>query len=337
MHKVIGLTITLFYSGTALADMVWLKNGDIISGKIKLKDGNKLFVNTEYAGTIAIDNDKITTFAIDSAVEIKQGLFGKRQVITNVVPSESRTVRLVTDQKKSQLLSLNDDFTLFTHESKNVINATLFKGHLNSNIYYNKGNNQNQHYLLDGNLTARHDTWRHDINAHLDRITEDSQTKSYNYTTRYQLDHFFNSHFFWSMNGAYRHDWIEDIKGKVTMGMGPGEQLWDNELGGFSLALPFNYQYLSYRDNHRQNTLLANVKWDYHRYLFGKTIKLFTTGSIGRSFDDKVALDLSTMIGGSHYITQWLVINATLSKEKSKTKNGNANNTNYGLGIGVTW
>ncbi|MCO6523676.1 MAG: DUF481 domain-containing protein [Candidatus Schmidhempelia sp.] len=337
MHKVIGLTVTLFYSGVALADMVWLQNGDIISGKIKLKDDDKLFVNTDYAGTIAINTDKIKTFAIDSAVEIKQGLFAKRQVITNVLPSQSRTVSLVINQNKKQSLSLDDDFTLFPHETKNVIKVDLFKGHFNSNIYYNKGNNQTQHYLLDGHLTARHDTWRHDINAHLDRITEDSQTKTYNYNTRYQLDRFFNPQFFWSMSGAYRHDWIEDIKGKVTIGTGPGEQLWDNELGAFSLSLPFNYQYLSYCDNHRQNTLLANVKWDYHRYLFGKSIKLFTIGSIGRSFDDKVNLDLTTMIGGTHYITQWLVLNATLSKEKSKTKNGNANNTNYGFGIGITW
>ena len=38
-----------------LADTVWLKNGDKLSGEITLFDGGKLLIQTEYAGAVTID------------------------------------------------------------------------------------------------------------------------------------------------------------------------------------------------------------------------------------------------------------------------------------------
>lgn len=38
-----------------LADTVWLKNGDKLSGKITVFDGGKLLIQTDYAGAIPVD------------------------------------------------------------------------------------------------------------------------------------------------------------------------------------------------------------------------------------------------------------------------------------------
>jgi hypothetical protein len=38
-----------------LADTVWLKNGDKLSGKIIPFDGGKLLIQTQYAGAVTID------------------------------------------------------------------------------------------------------------------------------------------------------------------------------------------------------------------------------------------------------------------------------------------
>ena len=37
-----------------LADTVWMKNGDRLSGKIKVFDGGKLLLETPYGGSIAL-------------------------------------------------------------------------------------------------------------------------------------------------------------------------------------------------------------------------------------------------------------------------------------------
>jgi len=50
---------------SALADTVWLKNGDRLSGKIKFFDGGKLLLETDYGGAIALDWNKIATLESD--------------------------------------------------------------------------------------------------------------------------------------------------------------------------------------------------------------------------------------------------------------------------------
>ena len=48
-----------------LADTVWLKNGDRLSGKIKVFDGGKLLIQTDYAGAVPIDWKQVKTLESD--------------------------------------------------------------------------------------------------------------------------------------------------------------------------------------------------------------------------------------------------------------------------------
>ncbi|WP_392566065.1 DUF481 domain-containing protein [Utexia brackfieldae] len=325
-------------SCSALADTVWLKNGDVISGSVKLVDSNKLLLDTDFAGTVSIDRNKIKTFSVDAPVELQKGLFGDKQRAAQVLPDPDKTgsVILASDNEQT-VFALNDDFILMRNKPKTLLSEYLFNGRLNGGAYYNKGTNKTEQYMLDGNLTARHDLLRHNLYGNLRRTSENSQTKTYNYTLGYNLDRFITTSFFWTNNVSYKHDWIEDIKGRLTVGTGPGYQLWDDELGAFSLSALINYQRLEYRDDHTNNNPLGSVKWDYERYFMSKTVRLFTNGSIGRSFDDSVDYELSGVLGLGYNLTSWLSVNATLSRDKSKTKDGDSSNTNYGLGLGVSW
>lgn len=67
----------------------------------------------------------------------------------------------------------------------------------------------------------------------------------------------------------------------------------------------------------------------------GKSIRLFISGSIGRSFNDSVSLDFSATVGASYKVTDWFIVNTTLNKDK--TNDGDSNNINYNLGFGVMW
>eukprot|EP01031_Cornospumella_fuschlensis_P019683 gene19683-24118_t len=59
-------------STPSLADTVWMKNGDRLSGKIKVFDGGKLMLETEYGGSIPLDWKKIATLESDQELMIKQ-------------------------------------------------------------------------------------------------------------------------------------------------------------------------------------------------------------------------------------------------------------------------
>ncbi len=55
-----------------LADTVWLKNGDKLTGTIKVFDGGKLLLETEYGGAIPIDWKKVKTLESDQPSLVKQ-------------------------------------------------------------------------------------------------------------------------------------------------------------------------------------------------------------------------------------------------------------------------
>ena len=57
----------------ALADTIWLKNGDRLTGTISLLDGGKLLVKTDYGGSIPVQWNKVRTLQSDQKLLIKEG------------------------------------------------------------------------------------------------------------------------------------------------------------------------------------------------------------------------------------------------------------------------
>src|ERR1700759_661879 len=58
-----------------LADTVWLKNGDKLSGKISVFDGGKLLIQTQYAGAVTIDWKEVKTLESDQELLVKQDAY----------------------------------------------------------------------------------------------------------------------------------------------------------------------------------------------------------------------------------------------------------------------
>lgn len=61
----------MLLAGPALADTVWLDNGDRLSGEIVLMDGGKLALKTRYAGQVLIHHQFRQTPADQAAGRIR--------------------------------------------------------------------------------------------------------------------------------------------------------------------------------------------------------------------------------------------------------------------------
>lgn len=75
MRKILYVVLVGMMAKVAIADEVHLKNGDRLTGTIIYFEGQYLFIKTEYAGTVKINNDKVRTFSVANPVNIKQNLF----------------------------------------------------------------------------------------------------------------------------------------------------------------------------------------------------------------------------------------------------------------------
>ncbi|RXK55112.1 DUF481 domain-containing protein [Oleiharenicola lentus] len=66
----ISSLLALWLAASAWADRVELADGSIVNGKILSAEGGKLKVETAFAGTIEIAQDKVLSFATDEAVNV---------------------------------------------------------------------------------------------------------------------------------------------------------------------------------------------------------------------------------------------------------------------------
>lgn len=72
LSRILLCLAALASSTSALADTVWMKNGDRLTGKITLFDGGKLLLKTDYGGDITLKWDKISTFESEQNLLVKQ-------------------------------------------------------------------------------------------------------------------------------------------------------------------------------------------------------------------------------------------------------------------------
>src|SRR5690606_4700203 len=65
------LLLPLFFALPATADTLWLDNGDRLTGRIELMEGNRLIFQTEFAGQVAVDIRRIRTLESEGPLLIK--------------------------------------------------------------------------------------------------------------------------------------------------------------------------------------------------------------------------------------------------------------------------
>ena len=142
---------------SALADTVWLKNGDRLTGKIKFYDGGKLLLQTEYGGAIALDWSKIATLESDQELLIKENaVAGERAKALQ--PAEPGKVVLANggEPKTIELASIKQIL-----KPKPLVEDLVIKGNLDASLDYKRAERDTDDYDIDLKTQARHGLWRH--------------------------------------------------------------------------------------------------------------------------------------------------------------------------------
>ena len=79
------------------------------------------------------------------------------------------------------------------------------------------------------------------------------------------------------------------------------------------------------------------MKWDYNRYLVGKTVELFTVGEVGRPLGNAADYSLDAEVGLRYKVTDWASLNLKAEKDMVSGSEGEIDETRYTVGFGVGW
>ena len=158
-----------------------------------------------------------------------------------------------------------------------------------------------------------------------------------NWSAEYALDRFLTEKWFWQGRMEYKRDRIEEVRRQRTLGTGPGYQFWDNELGAFSVAGLLNRSDYEYDNGERDNFYAVSMKWDYNRYLVGKSVELFSDGEVGKPLANVADYTLDAAVGLRYKLTDWASLNMKAEKDLVSGSEGELDETRYSLGFGVGW
>lgn len=317
-----------------LADTVWLKNGDRLSGKIKVFDGGKLLIQTEYAGAIAIDWKQVKTLESDQELLVKQDAYTGEKA-KSLRAAEVGAVTLVNGEapKTVELASIQQIV-----KPKPVIEDMVWKGNVDMALDYQRAEKNTDDYGIDFKTSARHGKWRHTAEGEYNREFQNDVVTTDNWRAEYALDRFITEKWFWEGRLSYRRDKVEDLSRQRTVGTGPGYQFWDDELGAFSLGSLLNRTDYEYKGGGKDNFYSLAMKWDYNRYLIGKAVQLFSSGEVGKPLSGVANYALDAEVGLRYKVTEWASLNLKAERDViSGTENSDLSKTRYTAGFGVAW
>lgn len=328
--------VVMCLAAPVFADTVWLKNGDRLSGKIKVFDGGKLLIQTEYAGAVPIDWKQVKTLESDQELLVKQDAWTGEKA-KSLQAAEDGSVTLVNGEapKTVALASIQQLI-----KPKPLVEDMVWKGNVDVAMDYKRADKDTDDYDFDFKTTARHGAWRHHAEGEYNREFQNDVVTTDNWTAEYALDYFISDKWYWQGRLTYNRDRVEDISRQRTVGTGPGYQFWDDELGAFSLGSLLNRTDYEYSDGKKDNFYSLAMKWDYNRYLMGKTVSFFTNGELGKSLEGESDYSLDSEIGLRYKVTEWASLNLKAEKDLIGSSSGSdnaLNKTRYTVGFGVVW
>ena len=317
-----------------LADTVWMKNGDKLTGTITVFDGVKLLIQTKYAGAVTIDWKEVKTLDSDQHLLVKQDAY-TGEMSKSLTAADDGKVTLANGEapKTVELASIQQIL-----KPKPVVEDLVWKGNVDLALDYQRAEKDTDDYDVGFKTTARHGRWRHIAEGEYNREVQDDVTTTDNWRAEYSLDRFLTDQWFWQGRLNYKRDHIEELARQRVVGTGPGYQFWDDELGAFSLGSLLNRTDYEYKDGSKDNFYSVAMKWDYNRYLIGKKVEFFTNGEVGKPLSNVANYALDAEMGLRYKVTEWASLNLKAERnEVSGNSDSSLSKTRYTAGFGVAW
>lgn len=329
------LPIIVLFAIPAVADTLWLDNGDRLTGRIEFMEGNRLLFQTELAGQVSVDVRRIRTMESDGPLLIKISDDTKRARRIQA-SDESGSILLVnggTEPLAVELRSLRQIM-----EPRPVLEDWVWDGRATLSLELDNTESKRRDLDVDVSTEARHGDWRHALSSEFERDYRNDIKSRHWWETDYTLSWFFAEKWFWQNRVSYMRDHLGDVARQVQIGSGPGYEWWSNALGRFETSARFEHLRLDARDGSDSRTNGLGLNWDFRRYLLGKRFELVHNAETIIPNDDNVDYIVDAELGLRYLLNSWASLSLMTEWDYIDSSDEKSlNETRYKLGLGVSW
>lgn len=314
-----------------VADTVWLRNGDRLTGEIILLDGGKLALKTRYAGQVLIAWKDIDTLRSDQPMLVRRQGF-ESEHSERLEAAGQGMVRLVNGS--SQTIALGSINRLVPPRA--VLSDRVIEGNLDAKLDMKRDSSETDEWKVKGNTRVEHGRWRHVLSGELERKVKNDVKTADNWQLEYDLDRFIDEHWFWRAGAGHDEDEFAFLNRQRTLGTGPGYRFWDTELGRFDMIAQLNRVQLRSAEGELSfNTY--GLEWDYKRLLWGTRLELYSTAELQLPDIEEVDYVFDAEAGLRYRVNEWARLSLLYELDAARGLGQSTSERRYLLGIGVGW
>jgi len=217
--------IILTFTGSALSDMVFFKNGDRLSGKVKQLTDSKLILESEFAGEVTVNLSDVQTLSTEQPVTLN---LGDGTVLKQRLLSAEQGQVLIegTETIRQQSIELQNISAINPPPQE----VPKWHGSVSAGIAANRGNTEKDRYSFSAEVSKRSENDRIMISGDYarskdkDQATGDKEVTENWWRVKGKYDYFITEKWYAFVDGRYEKDSIADLDRRVIIGGGAGYQ-----------------------------------------------------------------------------------------------------------------
>jgi putative salt-induced outer membrane protein YdiY len=303
-----ALLAALLISSVSTADIIFLKNGDRLTGEIRDAGDDLVTISTEYAGEVGVRRDQITSMEKNGDVAVAA--------------------------ENEPAAAPEPDAPEVAQES---IRDLDWSGNVGLNSSFSRGNTDSQLLNLQANVEAKSGQHRYvaDISTireelEGDKVKEqDRLNLGYNYLFQGKWDSWF-----FAVNATIEQDPVARIDRRISIGPSLGYDFWDDAHRQLNFQLGAGYADEE-TDNSDESSTVIDWRLNFSHDLSRINMELFHNHQVYRSMQGRKNVVLNSKTGMRYDITDDVYMNVQVNYDYDTEPAAGTDNEDVIFLIGV--
>jgi putative salt-induced outer membrane protein YdiY len=316
--------LLFFLTATALADEVFLKNGNHLSGTIVSMGEGQLVLETDFAGRLTIDWGSVERLSTGAPLTL---VLADGRTIRGIPGGETPGRLMLAASPLSDPVPV--ELALVAAINPPEEPAVKFNGRINVGFFKASGNTDRENGHVDAELTARTAKHRITLGGAYNRA-EDNNRKSEDNTSGYsEYGYFLTEKLYLYLNGTAEKDEFSDISLRTTVGPGIGYMVFEGELMNLSIEAGPSYVRTDYDQADDQDSVSGRWEVKFDRFFFEKLVQYYFTNEGFISASDTSDVFMFTRTGLRFPIRGGLSLNAGFEWDWNNTPADGTDRSDY--------
>jgi len=318
-------------ASASFADVLFLVNGDRITGQVTAIGGDSVTIKPTYSADVKVKQGDVAKIETEAATELElsDGTVGSFQITGS--PEKGQATLVAAEQAIDVALI---EIQRFGEKPKQKNWSTI----LDLSSTFNSGNTDSQSTNLQWKANYERNQHRYKSDLKMSREEEDGVTTKDKDRLKLGYNRLFENKWFFALDTAFERDPVADLDHRISITPALGYDFWNDDRRTLNFQLGAGYAAETTGGKDESTT---NVDWklDISYTLFDGEMTLFHNHNIYRSFSGRENTVLNTETGVRYKLLQNLNVNlqANYDYDTEPVAGTDSKDLEVLIGVGLTF